>query len=222
MKILDIPQAGKRGVVVSQNGRNGLVSRALVIPTNPRTDAQLRVRGFLGNVASKWATLTQEQRNAWNADAKLHSSTPSVGQSGQLTGFQLYAKINCALLIIGETEVSAPPASPSFPTLPVTGLTITNTAGVISLKLTTTDSPGEGTMLRGAPPCSQGRDTSPDVVYLGTLSAPSNGAVDITAAYTGRYGSPKVGSKVFVRVNQNVNGWEDIPRQFWAIVPVAS
>ncbi len=56
MKILDIPQSGKRGLNVSQNSRNGLVSRALVIPTNPQTDAQMRVRSFLRSVASKWSS----------------------------------------------------------------------------------------------------------------------------------------------------------------------
>jgi len=222
MKILDIPQSGKRGLTVSQGGRNGQISRALVIPANPQTDAQLRVRNFLRNVASQWSALSQEQRNAWTAAAKQHQSKARLGQSGPLTGFQLYAKINCSLLIIGSSAVLVPPATPAFPVLPVTGLTITNTGGAIALKLTTTDAPADGTMLWAAPPCSQGRDVAPDAVYLGPLDTPANGAVDITAAYTAKYGTPPVGKKVFVRVNQNVDGWEDIPRRFWAIVPAGS
>ena len=222
MKILDIPQAGKRGLNVSKNSRNGLVSRALVIPTNPRTDAQLRIRDFLSNVASSWRTLSQEERDAWTAAAKQRQSKPSVGQSGSLSGFQLYIKINCSLLVIGHAEVTAPPQMPSFDTLPVSGLTITNAAGVITLKLTTTSAPADGTMLRGAPPCSQGRNCTPDVVYLGTLGSPVGNAVDISTAYKAKYGSPPVGSKVFVKVNQNIHGWEDVPRQFSAIVPAGS
>jgi len=222
MKILDIPQSGKRGLTVSQKSRNGLVSRALVIPTNPETDAQVRIRDFLESVARKWRKLSQDQRNAWISEASQHQSKPRLGQSGTLTGFQLYAKINCSLLNIGEAEVSAPPAAPDFPVLPVSGLTITNTAGVITLKLTTTDAPAEGTMLWGAKPCSQGINTARGVVFLGTLNSPANGAVDISDAYNGRFGSPTVGSKVFVQLNQNVNGWVDRPRRFWAIVPDAS
>ena len=222
MKILDIPQSGKRGLTVSQNSRNGLVSRALVIPANPETDAQLRVRGFLRSVASKWSSLTQAQRDAWTSEAGQHQSKAQLGQSGPLTGFQLYAKINCSLLNIGEAEVLTPPASPNFGTLPVSALTITNAAGVISLKLTTTDAPPENTMLWGAKPCSQGINTAPAVVYLGTLDSPVGGAIDISAAYIGKFGSPKAGSKVFVKVNQNMNGWEDVPRRFWAIVPSAA
>ena len=37
-----------------------------------------------------------------------------------------------------------------------------------------------------------------------------------------RYGSPAVGTKVFVRVNQNIDGWEDVPVETWAIVPAAA
>jgi hypothetical protein len=222
MKIFDIPQSGKRGIYVSQNSRNGLVSRSVVIPTNPQTDAQMRVRSFLRGVASKWSTLTQAQRDTWTAEASQHQSRARLGQSGPLTGFQLYAKINCSLLNIGGTEVSTPPASPSFETLPVSGLTITNASGVITLKLTTTDSPADGTMLWGAKPCSQGINTARSVVFLGVLDSPVGDAIDISAAYKARFGSPKVGSKVFVKVNQNMNGWEDVPRGFWAIVPVAT
>ena len=223
MKILDIPQSGKRGLNVSQNSRNGLVSRALVIPTNPQTDAQMRVRSFLRSVASKWSsTLTQAQRDAWTAEAVQHQSKGRMGQSGPLTGFQLYAKINCSLLVIGADEVLTPPAAPVFGVLPVSGLSITNAAGVITLKLTTTASPPDGTMLWGAKPCSQGKDAAPGVVFLGTVDSPVNNAIDITSAYTARYGSPTAGKKVFVKVNQNINGWEDVPRQFSAIVPAAA
>ncbi len=74
MKILDIPQSGKRGPNVSLGGRFGQTSREMVIPTDPRTGAQLRVRRFLSDVASKWRTLTQAQRDAWTTEASQHKS----------------------------------------------------------------------------------------------------------------------------------------------------
>jgi hypothetical protein len=37
--------------------------------------------------------------------------------------------------------------------------------------------------------------------------------------FTARYGVPPVGTKVFVSVNQMVDGWEDRPVTFSAIVP---
>ena len=222
MKILDIPQSGKRGPNVSLGGRFGQTSREMVIPTDPRTGAQLRVRRLLSDVASKWRTLTQAQRDAWTTEASQHKSKPRLGQSGPLTGCQLWAKINCARLMIGGDEVSVPPAAPIFAILPISGLVITNTADVITLKLTTTGAPPDGTMLWGAKPCSQGRSTARGLVFLGVLGSPGSDGVDISSGYKARFGSPKVGSKVFVRVNQNIHGWEDIPSQFWAIVPAAT
>ena len=78
------------------------------------------------------------------------------------------------------------------------------------------------TLLRGALPISQGRNAAPNMVHLGTLDSPANGAVDITAAYKARFGNPPAGTKVFVSVNQNLNGWENVPHIFSAIVPAST
>ena len=223
MKILDIPQSGKRGLTVSQSGRNGQISRALVIPANPRTDAQLRIRSFLSNVASKWSgTLTEQERNAWIAEAKQHQSRARLGQSGPLTGFQLFAKINCTLAQFGQDTVTAPPAHPQFPELAPASLVITNTGGVIALKLACPTDPGTNTIVRGSGPMSQGRENCRDFRILGICPAAAQGSADITGLYTARYGVPPVGKKVFVQVNQFVDGWENLPVTFWAIVPAAS
>jgi hypothetical protein len=106
--------------------------------------------------------------------------------------------------------------------VPADALEITNTAGAIALKLHTTDAPAEGTMLWGCAPVSAGvsRATSPRL--LGTLSTPSNGYVDITSAYTGRFGAPAAGQRVFVQVQANVDGYQG-PRQTLACrVPASS
>jgi hypothetical protein len=54
------------------------------------------------------------------------------------------------------------------------------------------------------------------------VPAPVQGSADITSLYTARYGVPPVGKKVYVQVNQFVDGWESLPVTFWAIVPAAS
>jgi hypothetical protein len=48
------------------------------------------------------------------------------------------------------------------------------------------------------------------------------GSADITALYTARYGVPPVGKKVYIQVNQFVDGWEDLPVSFWAVVPATT
>jgi hypothetical protein len=49
---------------------------------------------------------------------------------------------------------------------------ITNTNGVIALKLTCLGVPGENTIVRRAAPLSQGRQTCRDFRILGTCPAP--------------------------------------------------
>ena len=222
MKILDIPQSGKRGLNVSQAGQFGQISRTLAIPANPRTDAQMSVRDNLSRVAGKWRTLTEPQRAEWMAAATAVKSNSRLGQSGALSGFQLFAKINCTLVQFGKAQVDTPALRPEFPDLAPQGLVITNTAGVVALKLTCPANPGENTIVRGSKPVSQGIEVCKDFRILGMCPAPLLGAADITGLYTARYGAPKASTKVYVQVNQFVDGWEDLPVTFSAIVPAAA
>ena len=222
MKILDIPQSGKRGLNVSQAGQFGQISRALAIPANPRTAAQMSVRANLSRVAARWRALTETERAAWVASAKEAKSNSRLGQSGALSGFLLFTKINCTLTQFGQAQLDAPPAQPLFPDLAPTNLVITNTGGTIALKLTCAVDPGENTIVRASVPVSQGRQTWDDFRVLGICPAPVLGASDITALYTARHGVPPVGKKVYVRINQFVDGWESLPTSFWAIVPASA
>ena len=222
MIIKDIPQSGKRGLYVSQKGRFSLISRMLVTPRNPRSSFQSTVRSFLSSVTKNWKQLTEAQRQSWIITAKLIQAHPVLGQSNALTGNQLFTKVNCSLLSIGQAIVNDCPAVPAMEPLPISGLLITNTAGAIKLELLTTGTPPEGSTLRAAPPVSQGRYATPGMVQLGTLTSPVANKVNITTAYTTRFGVPLVASKVFVAVNQNINGFQDVPVLFSAIVPVAS
>jgi hypothetical protein len=222
MKILDIQQSGKRGLYISQRGRYGQISRAYVVPSNPRSVSQMSVRAIFTRITTSWRSLLESQRAAWTATASGVSSASRLGQSGPLTGHQLFNKINCNLVQFGQDPVDAPPVRPTFPKLAPQSLAITNTAGVIALKLACPTSPGESTVVRGSRPMSQGRDKLDDFRVLGTCPVPAQGSADITSLYTSRFGVPGVGTKVFIRVNQLVDGWEDQPVTLVAIVPAAA
>jgi hypothetical protein len=222
MKILDIPQSGKRGLNVSQAGQFGQMSRALAIPANPRTPAQMTIRAILSRVSAGWRSLQEAQRAAWMAAADEVKSNSRLGQNGTLSGFLLFTKINCTLARFGQAQVDAPPARPQFPAMAPTGLVITNTGGTIALKLTCPASPGTNTLVRGSAPVSQGRESYDDCRILGTCPAPALGVADITAIYTAKYGLPPAGKKVYVQVNQFIDGWEDLPVGFSAIVPASA
>jgi hypothetical protein len=222
MKVKDMPQTGKLGLTVTWAGRNGLLRRTLVSPRNPRTGAQQVIRQNLATQAAAYDQLTDAEQEAWIAAAEKIQSKASLGQSGPLTGLQLFTKVNCALLAVGNDPVTVPPAKPLLSPLPIDAMQITNTGGTIALKLHTTDTPPEGTMLRGCAPQNSGCRRAVGYRVLGTLGTPSNSYVDITSAYTGRFGVPAVGKRVFVSVNANVDGFEGIPLVFSGRVPTAS
>ncbi len=222
MKILDIPQSGKRGLNVSQNGAFGQISRTLAIPTNPRSPRQMTVRSNLSKVAAAWRALTEAQRLAWVAAAKEAKSNTRLGQNGSLSGFLLFTKINCTLAQFGQEQVTAPPAQPQFPDLAPQALVISNSAGTIALKLTCPTSPGENTIIRASAPLSAGRETCSDYRVLGTCPAATQGSADITNLYTALYGAPPAGKKVYVQVNQFIDGWESLPVTFWGLVPASA
>jgi hypothetical protein len=205
-----------------QGGRFGQISRVLVIPANPRTAPQMSVRAILTRVTARWRSLEESERAAWRSGALGVKSVSRLGQNGPLTGAQLFSKINCTVAQFGQDQVDAPPVRPLFSDPAPQNLVIANASGVITLKLTCPTNPGENTIIRASAPVSQGIDKLGDFRILGTCPVPAQGSADITSLYTARFGVPPVGSKVFVRVNQFVNGWEDLPLTFTAITPTAA
>src|ERR1035441_1380912 len=65
------------------------------------------------------------------AAAKEAKSNSRLGQSGSLSGFLLFTKINCTLSQFGEAQVDAPPEHPQFPELAPASLYINNNAGAV-------------------------------------------------------------------------------------------
>jgi hypothetical protein len=95
--------------MVWQSNRYGQYCYRAFIPFNPRTPAQVAVRGVFGAVSARWRTLTEEQRVVWCAVAKHKKSKPRLRQCGPLTGFLLFVKINVALANRGLPQVDLPP-----------------------------------------------------------------------------------------------------------------
>jgi hypothetical protein len=219
MKILDIPQSGKFGISVSVQSRFGQFRRALVVPKDPRTNNQVRVRSALGHFSAMWNKLADEQRRLWNDRAGEVRSHPRLGKNGYLSGQQLFVKINCILASIGKPMVTTPPDHPQFPANPVGAFSITNSNGAIALRLSVSGTPAADIILRGAAPCSQGVSFVRDFTILGLLPAASDGASEITDMYVKKYGIPREGSRVFIRTNQEIDGWEDAFKQTSAVVP---
>ena len=221
MKILDVPQTGKIGRTVSYKTRFGQVQRRHVIPRDPRTTIQIKRRKAMSRARFLWGTLTDEQYAAWHATARSARTRRRLGQSGPLTGYLLFIKINCNLAALDLPFVLDPPAVPRFGPNPVGKLTITNTKGVIALKLTVSGQPAQPIVLLGTKPRSPGVSFVDHFTILGRLPDPDQGMSDITDLFVGKYRKPAAGSRVFIQTLQQINGWQDLPQQTSALVPAA-
>jgi hypothetical protein len=219
MKISDIPQSGHLGTFITVKNRFGQFRRRYVAPANPRTPAQQRVRSQFGRMSALWRTLTEEQRLAWIIFAAQNKSRGRLGQSGPLTGLQLFVKINTNLAFLGLPPVMDPPAFPKFGNNPVGALTITNSGGVIALKLAVASAPRSYLLVSATAPGSVGASFPGRFVFLGLLPEPVAGVSDITELYVARYGIPPAGPRVFIQTVQQVNGWQSLPTRVTAVVP---
>ena len=221
MKLKHISPNEKDPSVVVCAGRYGLVSRRRVVPYNPRTQRQTEVRSSFAIYARRFGELTDAQRDAWNAEAATYRSRRRQGQSGPLTGLHLFIRVNCKLALFGLEPLNTPPPPPEFPKLAPQDLVITNTAGVIAVKVVCPADPGDNTVLRASPPLSPGVETCREFRVLGMCPAPVAGLADITALYAARFGLPPVGRRIFLRASTMVSGFESLPLEFRALVPAS-
>src|SRR3990170_23867 len=99
------------GHVLSKN-KGGSFIRRKVSPAQPRTAAQRVVRALITQFSRAWAgVLDDGERAAWSAFAAGHPVTDQFGQTVQLTGEQMYVRLNTVILFHGGTAIDSPPAN---------------------------------------------------------------------------------------------------------------
>jgi hypothetical protein len=221
MKILSVPQSGTQGTTVSYKTRYGQITRQHVVPRDPHTAVQVNRRAAFGRARFLWGRLSEEQRAAWNESASGARTRRRLNQSGRLSGYLLFMKINCNLAAVGLEMLLDPPEAPKFGPNPVGQLTITNSNGVIAIKLSVSAEPAQSIVVSGSKPRSAGTTFVDHFTILGLLAEPSRGVSEITDIYLAKYPVLPVGSRVFIQTVQQIDGWQDLPRQTSAIVPAA-
>ena len=199
--------------------RNRQYARADVIPADPRSPAQLRLRDIMRAVSPAYGTVTtEEQRRAWRAVAEKQWSRRHLTR-GPLTGQDLFVKLNTVLRLVGREMLLWPPEPVAFGPNPVEKLRIRRRHGRLSLKLRLAGPVPDDIMVYGQAPCRAGRKKPRHPVYLGLLPPPVGGSSDITAQYVARFGEPEPGQRVIIRVRQQRNGWQDEARDVSQVVP---
>ena len=219
MRILDIPQSGKIGLYVSVRTRYGQTRRHRGVIRKKPSPSQIRVRAAFALVVALWRSLSEAQRALWGPAGEDTSSRPKLGQCGSLPGYVLFMKLNTTLIYQGLPPVLTPTNRPKFRANPVGPLVATNDGGVLDLKLSVPRAPTTRILVLGTAPRSAGVTFAKHFTILGVLPVAEAGYSHITDLYVARYGVPPVGTRVFIRTRQVLDGWEDIPEQTAALVP---
>ena len=219
MKVISSPQSGQIGNIVYVNSRYGQLARQYVLPRNPRTPEQQRNRGNFGAVSSRWRALTPDQRAAWCMAAANKFTVTHSGRQVALTGYSYFVSANSRRAELGLPLFDLPPAEATFSPNPVAELVVTNTGGTITLKLRVPSLPAQYTLVQGAAPVSTGIRCVQHFPFLGLLPAPTDGWSDITGLYVAYYGVPPVGTVIFIRTCQHIDGSTDVPKVTSARVP---
>lgn len=212
MKILDVPQIGSVGDTVTYQNRFGIIRRQKVIPRDPRTPLQLDRRTAFQRARQFWGTFTDEQFLAWNTLASTRQTHPVLGQSSDLSGYELAVQLNVHLATVGLPMVPTPSPVPIFPDNPVSGLSITRAGGAVSLGLSLSAQPVQYIVVFGARPQSPGVSYVDHYRILGLLPDPEDGLCDITDLYLAKFSRLPIGKRIFIRTVQQINGWRDLPK----------
>jgi hypothetical protein len=98
------------GVVYSRN-QFGSYVRQKVSPVQPQTARQTLVRERLTTLSKRFSTLISDaQRQAWNAFAKVNPVVDVFGNPQALSGISAYVRLNGVILNGGGTIIDTPPA----------------------------------------------------------------------------------------------------------------
>ena len=114
--------------------------------------------------------------------------------------------------------VVEPTDRPVFNANPVGELVIANTAAVISLKLSVPSAPARLTLVLGTFPRSAGVSYIRRYVILAPPAGPGGRLQRHNKLYVDRFGEPPVGTRVFICTTQQIDGWQDKPKQTNAVV----
>jgi hypothetical protein len=97
--------AGSIGGITYFHTRYGaIVARTRTIPTDPASGPQSTARAIFSDAVSMWKTLTQEQRDLWEAFAAGTPTKNKLGDTVYLTGQAWYIGIYSASISSGVCE----------------------------------------------------------------------------------------------------------------------
>lgn len=182
------------------------------LPQNAKrpTTAQSRAWGAFGGASFEWGNLTEDQWRGWDEAAREERRRRRWRPGRRFTGQNLFTEINSHQAFLGLSPLLDAPERPAFELDPLGPLTTGDGRDGLSLKIEVPRMPVGHTLVFGSPPCPAGRRVCRDFRFLGLLPAPERGASDLTELCVKKFGNLPDGSRVFIRIWQQVNGWRNM------------
>ena len=205
--------SGKIGGTIFSKNKGGAYAKNRVVPSNPQTTFQANVRAFFAQIAKKWKTLTQAQRDSWSAAALTVTKINRLGDTIKLSGSQLYQ----------ERSLNLYNARLPFIDSPVVGVINLNnflsifSQSVAELSVNTALQPVGVTMVWYAT-----SSVSPGIKNIGNLyrrigktTSLDPSPVDLTTLYNAKFGPAVVGQRVGIRcvVIENASGLSSLKNE---------
>jgi len=100
---------GSMGGIVFSRNRGGAYIRNRTHPVNPNSTRQSEQRNLMREASDQWASLTQPQRDAWNAYAPNVTRLNKLGETIQTTGRAEFIAVNILNATLGLAARTATP-----------------------------------------------------------------------------------------------------------------
>jgi len=128
---------GKHGDIVFTMSDDQGISRPLVLPENPRTEAQVTVRQLLKALAVAWKSLNASQVQAWAAVAALvNPRRNSFGNYYPFTAQSLFVAVNFHHYCVYGAIETTPPADLVCPPTPeIVAVTFNQSLGFLTFEI---------------------------------------------------------------------------------------
>lgn len=182
-----------------RDGRSILTVRCW--PTGQTTNAQAVRRASLAKITKSYKTLTESQMREWERLAQQASGVSVFGQKAELSGINLYVRLNANLVMAGESMIMNAPAALSSVPDAAYRLAVVSPSMVVFQGIRHKPLPMKLVVKMSAamsPGISNGWSKT---VVVSPNAEDDWGEADLTMLYTKTIGiTPEVGQKVFIEV----------------------
>ena len=189
-----------KGVTASSN-KGAIFIRTRGTGSKKRTADQATIKSIFRLLTQSWKNLTQPQIVQWNNAAKSQSGRRVLGQKAQLTGSNLYLRLNFWVVRCGGQPLSTPPELTGIEQPAVAAAAISNSSFMFRLGSIPEQAFGLKLVIMATVPQTMGTITG---VGRGATFCepftPSLEAVNLKQAYACKFGMPNESKpKVFLR-----------------------